>query len=283
MAAPVRAAQAATATKPVGGAETSFNYAVRPMEASSSGHDVPMHYPPPRTTDLTRRIRDLLRADIVARRYEDGALPSEEELRAEYSAPRSSIREALESLQDEGLILRVRGQGTFVKGSQFCHSISEAHGMEEPADESIWHGRMTTKIIDWSTVAATPPVARMLDIPVGTAVLHIDYIALVGKVAIGQGTNHLVFPEAQRLSPDLLRVDFYEMLRAAGVAVGESTFLFDASVADEYDVELFGSTLGDPVMAVEQIIYAADGRPLDVCFGRSPKKISFLSLSASAR
>lgn len=243
--------------------------------------DARVYSSPPRSADVTRRIRDLLRADIIDKRFAEGALPSEEELRAEFRAPRSNIRAALELLQDQGLIVRVRGQGTFVKGDHISQAVTEAHGVGEPGNESIWHGRMNTRIIDWTRITATPPVARMLEIPPGTSVLRVDYLARLGNVVVGQAANHLVFPEADRLSPDMLRVDFYEMLRLAGVTVGESTFLFDASVADEFDVELLGVRLGDPVMAMEQIIYSPEGRPLDVAFCRSPKELIFLSRSGS--
>jgi GntR family transcriptional regulator len=224
---------------------------------------------PRRIADQTRRVRDLLRASIIAGEFLDGALPSEEELRAEFDAPRACVRDALTLLHEEGLLTRARGRGTFVASSRVWTSLREMHGVDQPSDDSIWHGRMSTEIIDWGDLGATPPVARLLGIPVGTTVLRIDYIALLDDVAIGGATNYVVYPDAGRLSADMLRVDFYAMLRHGGIAVGESTFLIDTAMADEHDFDLLGLSVGSPVTLLEQVIYDLDGRPVDVAFCRS--------------
>ncbi|MBQ9952008.1 MAG: LacI family DNA-binding transcriptional regulator [Clostridia bacterium] len=44
-------------------------------------------------------------------------LPSEDELSAEYSVSKITVKKALELLRDENLIYRVQGRGTFVKGA----------------------------------------------------------------------------------------------------------------------------------------------------------------------
>lgn len=243
-------------------------------------HDVPMParvQPPRRASDLTRRIRDLLRAEIVSDRFAGGVLPTEEELRAAFDAPRAAVREALNLLQEEGLLSRVRGQGTFVTSRRVRQVLEEMHGVSDPTGESIWNGRMNTKILDWSDVPATPPIARMLQVEVGTTVLRIDYVAKLGDIAIGTATNHLTYPEAESLSPDLIRVDFYDMLHRAGVEVGESTFLFDSSKADEYDAALLDISLGSPVMVIEQMIYAPDGHPIDAALCRASHRSMFFS------
>ena len=223
---------------------------------------------PRRTEDLTRRIRDLLRADIIAEAFPGNVLPTEEELRVEFDAPRACVRDALALLQDEGLVTRVRGQGTFVTRGRIWQSLRETHGVEEPADGSIWGGRMTTRVTDWSDVPATPPVARMLRIDVGTPVLRIDYTAYLGDTVIGQATNHLTYPEAGRVTPDMMRIDFYAMLRSGGVRAGESIVLLETGVADEHDAALLGIDVGDAVLVMEQTILDRDGRPIDAAFIR---------------
>jgi len=225
---------------------------------------------PRRTEDLTRRIRDLLRAEVIAGSFPGNMLPTEEELRAEFDAPRACVRDALALLQEEGLVTRVRGQGTFVTRGRILQSLHETHGVNEPAADSIWGGRMTARIIDWSDVSATPPVARMLQVEAGTRVLRIDYTAYLGDTVIGQATNHLTYPEAGRLAPDMMSVDFYAMLRNGGVQVGESVVLLETGAADEHDAAMLDIAVGDPVLAMEQTILDLDGRPVDAAFVRGP-------------
>lgn len=233
---------------------------------------------PRRTADLTRRVRDLLRAEIVAEGFPGGVLPTEEELRAEFDAPRACIRDALTMLQDEGLVARVRGQGTFVTTGWVRHDLREMHGTNGYDEASIWNSRMNTRILDWSDVPATPPVARMLEVPVGTPVLRIDYVARLGDLAIGIATNHLTYPVAARLSPEDMRVDFYALLRRAGVELGESVVQMDGTFADEYDAEVLGIPVGAPILAMEQTIFDPSGRPIDCAFIRtSGRRSTFFS------
>lgn len=230
--------------------------------------------PPRRMADQTRRLRDLLRAEIVSGAWPDGMLPSEDELRATFAAPRAAVRDALNLLQDEGLVTRVRGQGTFVTGGRIQQDMHEMHGVAEAAEGSIWRDRMSTRILEWGDVPAPPPVARALGIDAGTIVLRIDYAALLGDDVLGYATNYLVYPQAEGLRPEMMRVDFYALLRRASVAIGESVFRMDASVADPFDAEILGVAVGDPVLVMEQVINDVSGRPIDVAYVRGNSRNS---------
>jgi GntR family transcriptional regulator len=51
----------------------------------------------------------------ISEQYRPGdQLPSEPELAAAYSVSRATVREALQSLENEGIVRRVHGSGTFV-------------------------------------------------------------------------------------------------------------------------------------------------------------------------
>ncbi|GAA3095026.1 GntR family transcriptional regulator [Kribbella aluminosa] len=233
--------------------------------------------PPRRAEDQTRRVRDLLRAEIVAGGFGDRSLPSEEELRLEFGVPRASVRQALDLLQAEGLIERVRGQGTFVVGLHINHTMGELHGVEDPAEDSVWNGRMRAGLVDWRDVPAPPPVARMLRVPPGTTLLRIDYVAHLDDMAFGGATNYLTYPEASALRPEMFHDDFYALLRKVGIRLEESVFRLDATTADEYDAELYGISEGDPMASME-MVYSINGRPVDAAFGRSwGTKATFLS------
>ncbi|GAA1504242.1 GntR family transcriptional regulator [Nocardioides humi] len=232
---------------------------------------------PRRTEDQTRRIRDLLRASIVAGDYASNVLPSEEELRAEFDAPRACIREALLLLQDEGMVDRVRGQGTFLHGGRTWYSMRELHGVEDPQEDSIWSGRMQTTLIDWSTVPAMPPVARLLAVDDGEPVLRIDYVALLDGVSTGYATNYMAEPEAARVSPEMIENDFYAMLTRAGIEVGRSTFHIETALADHQDAQILDIVAGEPVMVLEEVVYDGADRPFDVAFCRTRRQTALFS------
>ncbi len=68
-------------------------------------------------TPLWRQLADLLRDQIATGKLPAGArVPSETHLVQEYGLARGTVRKALATLEDEDLIVRVQGRGSFVKG-----------------------------------------------------------------------------------------------------------------------------------------------------------------------
>jgi len=63
-----------------------------------------------------RQLADALRAQIESGDLEPGRrIPSETELEAASGLARGTIRKSIETLRDEGLVLTVKGKGTFVR------------------------------------------------------------------------------------------------------------------------------------------------------------------------
>ena len=70
-----------------------------------------MNYVVPRYLDL----RATLMGEIVAGKFPVGSrFPTDHELCERFQVSRATVREALRSLQDEGLLVRVPGSGTVV-------------------------------------------------------------------------------------------------------------------------------------------------------------------------
>jgi len=72
---------------------------------------------------LYAQLADSLRDRIHKRRYAPGEqLPTERDLMAEYQVSRNTVRQAIDSLTKDGLVLRQHGYGTYVSGlSQKFH------------------------------------------------------------------------------------------------------------------------------------------------------------------
>jgi GntR family transcriptional regulator len=65
------------------------------------------------------QLAELLEDEIVSGRWQPGArVPSEGQLGDRYELSRTTIRQALARLEQEGLINRVKGRGTFVRDSR---------------------------------------------------------------------------------------------------------------------------------------------------------------------
>ncbi len=66
-------------------------------------------------TPLHEQLALLLRAEIAAGRYaESGMLPSESYLQEQHGVSRGTVRRALKTLADEGLVYTIPARGTFL-------------------------------------------------------------------------------------------------------------------------------------------------------------------------
>lgn len=113
--------------------------------------DVPLYY----------QLATLLREQIVTRHYRPGdQLPTEAELVADYRVSRVTVRQAMSRLEDEGLIRREAGRGTFV-----THDVPKEATIEldQSIGELIAMGRSTSvQVVALDSVTATREEAEEL-------------------------------------------------------------------------------------------------------------------------
>jgi GntR family histidine utilization transcriptional repressor len=97
-------------------------------------------------------------------------IPSESALVTQFSVSRMTVNRALRELSIEGVILRVKGAGSFVAVPRLKANILEVRNL---ADEiAARGGRHSAVVILRDTVNATPDIAARLQVPDGSAVFH---------------------------------------------------------------------------------------------------------------
>jgi GntR family transcriptional regulator len=222
-----------------------------------------------RRADEARRVRDLLRSDLTRGAYAGRRLPTEEQLMDEFGVARAAVREALSLLRAEGMIDRVQGIGTLDVHHKIVHELPDFHGVTDPEPGSMWSGQMRVSVLDWSEVPLPAMAAEYLDAEPGDRSLRVDYVANLDAQPIGMATNYVRWPEAGQLERAKFVTDWYALLQRCGLLISESTWLMEASLADEHDAELLGVAAGAPVMVAEQVIYGPDGAAFDFAVARS--------------
>ena len=85
-------------------------------------------------------------------------LPSEDSLVQEYAVSRTTIRAAIQSLVQRGLVEIRRGKGTFVTHPKITQELTELTGFVEDMQALGRHA--TAKVLDQQIVAANQVVAR---------------------------------------------------------------------------------------------------------------------------
>jgi len=214
-----------------------------------------------------RRVRDLIRADLLAGRHAR-RLPDEFVLVTRYECSRGVLRSALALLVDEGLLERTRGTGTFMLTRKVLARLDEAHGQAPHDPSSLWAGGMSVRVLERGMRPLPAAAAVPLDAAAGEHCLLVDYVALVDGEPAAVATNYVVGTAAQALADVPLRTDWYAFLGAGGVQLGRSEFLIEAGLADMTDVRVLGVSPGDPLIIMQQLIRDEAGRAFDLAFIR---------------
>src|SRR6201987_3042867 len=118
--------------------------------------------------------------NVIIDRISDGSLPagsrlpSEHSLVQEYAVSRTTIRAAIQSLVQRGLVEIRRGKGTFVTNPKISQELTELTGFVE--DMQVLGRHAKAKVLDQQVVAANQVVARQLSLAQGTPVVRIQRV-----------------------------------------------------------------------------------------------------------
>ncbi|MFB7330686.1 GntR family transcriptional regulator [Streptomyces adustus] len=217
--------------------------------------------------DRARQLADLIRHQLLAGRFPDGALPHETTLAADYRASRNTVRQALDLLRAEGLVERLPGVGTVVVAQKFPHGLDRLMGLAETLRE---HGQVTNEVRTVGPVPAPSPVADRLHVPPGTDVLYIERLRRLNGLPLSLDLTYIPLDiGAALLGEDLENTDIFRLLETlTGTPLGHAEISLEAVNADAHSAAVLQAPRGAAVLMLERLTYLADGRPVDLEFIR---------------
>jgi GntR family transcriptional regulator len=205
------------------------------------------------------RSRDLLPRQKV---------PSLNELSDMTGVSRVTVRQALQSLINEGWLFTVPGKGTFVAESpRIEQNLQQLRGW---TDEIRAQGFVPdSKVIAFETLTLSDYFARWLDVPSGTLAYRITRVRYADEFALAVEKAHLVcsrYPGLdKRIRPG---VSLYQVLQDEyHVQPVRAIQFLDASEADEITAHLLEIDPGKPVLISERITYSATNEPIELVVG----------------
>ena len=182
-------------------------------------------------------------------------LPSESDLSAEFGVSRVTIRRALETLRDEGVVESRQGFGWFVATAPLQQRLASLETIESQLEARGL--RTERQILEFAFVAAPPHVASRL---------HAEQVLRVKRLNLADGAPFAVVTvwcpaePGQHLSRrDVERKPFYELL---GVQLRGAVQTIGAAAASEVDAALLEVPTGSPVLRCERLTTTVDQQPI---------------------
>jgi len=214
------------------------------------------------------QVREKLREELA--HMEPGeAIPPERELESRFGVSRMTIREAVDDLVIERLLVRQQGRGTFVQKPKLTHELSTITSWTEQLRSLGYTPR--TSLLESEEVVAPERVAFALNLQKGERVFRIRRLRLASEEPITLMANYL----PSHLVPDLLEKSrlhesLYETLeKEYGIEPASAADTVESRSSTDEEAKLLKIDPWAPVICVTRISHFEDGRPLELALAVS--------------
>jgi GntR family transcriptional regulator len=208
-------------------------------------------------------VQDELRKRIDEERFPAGTrLPSEPHLASELGVSRATLREALRALEDEGLLRRRQGSGTYVaERPRVANSLDVNFGVTQ----AISAAGMRAGIVQarhWVEAASAAEATR-LELEPGQDVLVVERVRTAEDRPVVVSRDVLPARLAAgraEVVERMLAESIYEVLeRDLGIVIHHGVARFRPVRADRTVADWLGVSRGELLLYLWQVDYAEDG------------------------
>jgi DNA-binding GntR family transcriptional regulator len=176
---------------------------------------------------------------------------------------RPTMRRAIQELVNKGLLVRKRGVGTQVVHGRVTRRVELTSLYDDLARS---HQRPATRILLHETVPAPDEAAVQLNLPVGSAVVHLERLRLATDEPLAILRNWLPPAVARFTAADLESGGLYASLRRTGVRICVARQRIGARAATAAESGLLGVRRGAPLLTMERTTFDDTGRVIE--YGR---------------
>lgn len=208
----------------------------------------------------TQRLYLLLRHRILGGELAAGdRLPSEPELGHLHDVSRVTVRRVLGQLEDEGLLSRQPGIGTFVK------AVPNSQPMVTELSDALANlsemGRATSvKLLSFAYVRPPASIAASLKLPAGMRTQR----SIRVRTAQREPFSYLLAHVPERISStyserELATQPLLSLLERTGTKIDHATQTVTATLATPEIAEALSMDIGAPLLAVTRVIFDKAG------------------------
>jgi GntR family transcriptional regulator len=193
--------------------------------------------------------------DDIVQKIESGEvkpgdrLPSEREIAEDLKVSRVTARQALDTLEQLGLVYREQGRGTFAAEARLHH----VEGFSSFTDYVVRRGRRpSSRIIKQEIITPDESLRNMLKLEPGEQVLHLVRLRLADSTPLALQSAYV----PHRICPGLDSQSLFDTLRQKySVYATWTDPEICAAAASETEARLLDLEPGAPVLVVDALTY----------------------------
>lgn len=209
------------------------------------------------------QIHDQIKEKIESGFWQIGdRLPSERELSTQFGVSRMTLRQAIQTLADEGILERKIGSGTYVARQKVQEKMSGTTSFTEIMQSQ---GRVpSSKVVSYFFTVPSSSEIEKLRLSKDDMILRMERIRYADDIPICFEIASIPESLIKEFSKAEITRSFYQTLEEkGGKKLGEANQTVSAMLASEQIADYLQIKRGDAILRVRQVSYLDDATPFE--------------------
>ena len=208
------------------------------------------------------KIHNQIKRDVENHVYKVGdRIPAERQLAVKFGVSRMTLRQAIKTLEEEGILERRLGSGTYVASQKVQEKMSVIMSFTEITQAN---GQIpSSKLISYQIGKPSLSEKERLNLNPDSEVLRMERIRFADETPICYEVVTIPYHLVENLSKDDISTHLYETLNKNGYRIGRVTEHISAAVANENDARLLNAKKGEALITRRQVTELSNGQPFE--------------------
>ncbi|KAF1299416.1 hypothetical protein BAU15_01865 [Enterococcus sp. JM4C] len=226
------------------------------------------------TPKLYDQVADKIRENILNDLYPTGKLPNERDLSETFNVSRSTMKKAIDSLVEDGLLLRKARSGTFVNllfkknYEDYSHQKKGPIGLTKSFSDQ--GKEISSTILLFEVILPPEEVRKALLLTENDFTYHFKRVRYINQVAISIETDYIPIQLFPSFTKEMAKGSIYDHAsKEMGTALTNSYVSIFSSPSNEEDQQELKLTPFEPVTVTEEIVFTETGIPFEYSIVRN--------------
>lgn len=208
-------------------------------------------------TAIYIKIHDDIKNQIESGVYKVGQrLPSERSMAEQFGVSRMTLRQAVTSLVEEGILTRFVGSGTFVASDRVREKM---RGTTSFTDIIRNLGKTpTSKVLSYQKTKANEVECDKLQLKKGAQIIRMERIRYADDLPICYEVASIPYRLIEDFEKHDITNHFYDTLASAGKKIGRSEQVISAKIVNKEIANFLSIKPNAAILALTQISYFAN-------------------------
>lgn len=238
---------------------------------------------------LHQKITAKLRKNILEETYPSGKLPNERLLSEAFEVSRSTMKKAIDTLVEEGLLFRKARSGTFVNllfkknYDDYSHQQKGPIGLTNSFTEQ--NRQVTSEILSFEVIQPPKDIQQALLLNPSDFTYHVKRVRFLDAEPVSIETDYIPIQLFPNLSIEMIQDSIYNSAqKEMGISLNNSYISIFSEPSNEEDQQKLGLLATEPVTITEEIVFTDTGVPFEYTIVRNHyKKFTYNTSVTSAK